>query len=105
MQFLLNTDQHIHGDQRLTEIAEDTVKSALGPLVGRLTRVEVHLRDVNGQKGGPDDIHCVIEARPEGLQPHSVSHAEANVAAALKGAARKLRTHLDSEFGRLEARR
>ncbi|MFA5582069.1 MAG: HPF/RaiA family ribosome-associated protein [Paracoccaceae bacterium] len=105
MQFLLNTDQHIHGDQRLAEIAEDTVTAALGPLVNRLTRVEVHLRDVNAQKGGADDIRCVIEARPEGLQPHSVSHDEATVAAALKGAARKLRSHLDSEFGRLETRR
>jgi len=104
MQFQLNTDANIQGDERLAEVAETTVTSALGHLTGRLSRIEVHLVDVNGAKGGTDDIRCTIEARPEGMQPQTVTHNDANVDAALRGAAKKIRSLLDSEFGKLERR-
>ena len=104
MQFQLNTDANIQGDERLAEVAEATVTSALGHLTGRLSRIEVHLVDVNGAKGGADDIRCTIEARPEGMQPQTVTHNDANVDAALRGAAKKIRSLLDSEFGKLERR-
>jgi len=64
----------------------------------------VHLNDVNAQKGGADDIRCVVEARPEGMKPLAVTHHDATVEAALKGGARKLRALLDSEFGKLDRR-
>jgi hypothetical protein len=64
----------------------------------------VHLSDVNGAKGGADDIHCTVEARPEGMQPQTVTHNDANVDAALRGASKKLRALLDSEFGKLGRR-
>lgn len=101
MQFQLNTDTNIQGDDRLAEAAETTVTSALGHLTDRLTRVEVHLADVNGAKGGADDIRCTVEARPEGMQPQAVTHNDENVESALRGAARKIRALLDSEFGKL----
>jgi len=104
MQFQLNTDANIQGDERLAEVAEATVTSALGHLTGRLSRIEVHLVDVNAAKGGTDDIRCTIEARPEGMQPQTVTHNDANVDAALRGAAKKIRSLLDSEFGKLERR-
>ncbi|MBC7165551.1 MAG: HPF/RaiA family ribosome-associated protein [Roseovarius sp.] len=104
MQFQLNTDADIQGDERLAEVAEATVTSALGHLTGRLSRIEVHLVDVNGAKGGTDDIRCTIEARPEGMRPQTVTHNDANVDAALRGAAKKIRSLLDSEFGKLERR-
>jgi hypothetical protein len=59
---------------------------------------------VNGAKGGADDIHCTVEARPEGMQPQTVTHNDANVDAALRGASKKLRALLDSEFGKLGRR-
>lgn len=104
MQFQLNTDSNIEGDDRLAEVAENTVVAALGHLKDRLTRVEVHLADVNAAKGGDDDIRCTIEARPEGMLPQAVTHADANVEAALRGAAKKIRNLLDSEFGKLGRR-
>lgn len=100
MQFQLNTDSNIHGDARLAEAAETAVTNALGHLTARLSRVEVHLVDVNGAKGGPDDIRCTIEARPEGMKPQTVTHADADVAAALRGAGKKIRALLESEFGK-----
>lgn len=104
MQFQLNSDSNIQGDDRLTEIAETSVVSALGHLANRLTRIEVHLSDVNAAKGGADDILCTVEARPEGMQPQIVKHSDENVEAALRGAARKMRTLLESEFGKLSSR-
>jgi len=104
MQFQLNTDANIQGYERLAEVAESTVTSALGHLADRLSRVEVHLVDVNAAKGGADDIRCTIEARPEGMQPQTVTHNDANVDAALRGAAKKIRSLLDSEFGKLDRR-
>jgi hypothetical protein len=104
MQFQLNTDAHIQGDDRLAEVAEQTVGSALGHLTARLSRIEVHLADVNAAKGGSDDIRCTIEARPEGMRPQTVTHADATVDAALRGGAKKMRALLDSEFGKLGRR-
>ena len=104
MQFQLNTDANIQGDDRLAEVAETIVTSALGHLTERLSRIEVHLADVNGAKGGNDDIRCTVEARPEGMQPQTVTHSDANVDAALRGAAKKVHSLLDSEFGKLERR-
>lgn len=104
MQFQLNTDANIQGDDRLAEVAEQTVASALGHLTERLTRIEVHLADVNADKGGSDDIRCTIEARPEGMQPQTVTHNDATVEEALRGGARRLRSLLDSEFGKLGRR-
>jgi hypothetical protein len=104
MQFQFNTDANIQGNERLAEVAEAAVTSALGHLTDRLSRIEVHLADVNSAKGGADDIRCTIEARPEGMQPQTVTHHDANVEAALRGAARKIRALLDSEFGKLGRR-
>ncbi|MCZ0812344.1 HPF/RaiA family ribosome-associated protein [Roseovarius sp. EGI FJ00037] len=105
MQFQLNTDSHILGDERLAQIAESAVTSALGHLTDRLSRIEVHLVDVNGAKGGADDIKCTIEARPEGMQPQTVTHSDADVETAMRGAGKKLRALLDNEFGKLDKRR
>jgi len=104
MKVQLNTDANIQGDERLAEVAEDAVVSALGHLTSRLSRIEVHLADVNAAKGGPDDIRCTIQARPEGMQPQTVTHSDANVEAALRGGAKKIRALLDSEFGKLGRR-
>ncbi|MCZ0813252.1 MAG: HPF/RaiA family ribosome-associated protein [Pseudomonadota bacterium] len=104
MQFQFNTDSSIEGNEELAASAEEIVTSALGHLSDRLSRVEVHLVDANGAKGGADDIHCTIEARPEGLQPQTVSHADADIPAALRGGGKKIRALLESEFGKLSRR-
>ena len=104
MHIQVNTDRNIQGDQRLEEIAVQIVTQAVANLAPRLTRIEVHLQDENAHKSGPDDILCQLEARPEGMRPMSVTHNDANVEAALRGAGRKLKALLDSEFGKLDRR-
>lgn len=104
MQFQLNTDANIQGAEKLADEAEAVVTSGLGHLTDRLSRIEVYLVDVNGAKSGAQDIRCTIEARPEGMQPQTVTHHDASVDAAVRGAAKKIRSLLDSEFGKLGRR-
>lgn len=67
----------------------------------RLTRVEVHIRDVNGPRSGTDH-RCTIEARPAGLTPVAVTEDAENVNDALKGALIKMNHLLSSTFGKKE---
>jgi len=105
MQIKINTDNNIQGDERLKDVARGLVEQGLGHVLARLTRVEVHLQDENAHKGGSDDIRCMIEARPEGLAPQAATHNDADIEAAVRGAAKKLRNLLESEFGKLDPRR
>ncbi|GAA6182235.1 hypothetical protein NBRC116594_36730 [Shimia sp. NS0008-38b] len=105
MQIQVNTDNFIHGDTRVIEVAERAVTQDLDHLSERLTRIEVHLKDQNADKHGPDHIRCTLEARPRGMGPMSAHHDAADISAALKGAAKKLRSRLSSEFGRADQHR
>ncbi len=105
MQIQVSTDNTIHGDQRVIEVAEGAVAQDLGHLSERLTRVEVHLKDQNADKHGPEHIRCTMEARPRGLGPISSHHDAADISAALKGAAKKLRGRLSAEFERRDPHR
>lgn len=96
----VNTDSSIKGDERLQEIVEGIVNETLGRFRDDITRVEVHLADENGPKGGPDDKRCTMEARVRGLQPAAVTHRAAELRDAISGAARKLQASLDSTIGR-----
>ena len=104
MQIQVNTGNNITGSEALTRQVEGVVEGALGRFGGRVTRVEVHLNDVNGPKGGDDDHRCQMEARLDGLQPVSVTEQAATLDQALSGAAKKLQRTLDSTLGKLRDR-
>lgn len=103
MQIQINTDRHIEGDQRLRESVEATVSSALGRFGDRITRVEVHLSDVNADKGGRD-TRCVMEARVAGLKPVTVDELADGPDEATREAAGKLQRALETRLGRLGRR-
>ncbi len=96
-----NTDNRITGDEALAAQAEDIITSRLGRFSSKLSRVEVHVSDVNGPRGGSDDIECTIEARPEGGKPVTVKGNGGQVDGALRDATDKMQTMLDSHFGKL----
>jgi len=97
-----NTDHTIHSRAPLTAEVEAAVRSALSHHQNRISRVEVHLSDENGGKSGGNDIRCVMEARPAGLQPVAVTHHAAELVEAVDGAAEKLKAVLDHTLGRLQ---
>ncbi|MBC3954754.1 MULTISPECIES: HPF/RaiA family ribosome-associated protein [Pseudomonas] len=105
MQIQVNSDNHIESSIRLEEWVRTTVESTLEHYDEYLTRVEVHIRDENGDKPGPHDIKCQMEARPKGHQPISVSHKADTVDQAVDGAAVKLEHALEHLFGKLRGKR
>jgi len=98
----INTDHTIHGHDPLTAEIEATVRRSLSHHEGRLSRIELHLSDENGAKSGGNDIRCVMEARPAGLQPVAVAHHAGELADAVTGAAQKLNAALETTFGKLQ---
>ena len=105
MQIQVNSDNHIQGDIRLQEWVRTVVESAVEHYQEDLTRVEVQLGDENGQKSGPDDMRCQMEARPKGHQPISVTHKAETLDLAVDGAAEKLSHALEHLFGKLRNKR
>lgn len=100
MQIQTNTDRNIAGSEALTAKANAIVEAALARFSDQITRVELHLSDENGARGGAEDKRCMMEARLEGRQPIAVTHHAATVEQALHGAADKLKQSIESTFGR-----
>jgi ribosome-associated translation inhibitor RaiA len=101
MQVQFNTDESIEGREALGRHAEDVVRKELDRFTGQVTRVEIHLRDVNSEKFGENDKHCLMEARIAGRQPIAVTEQAATLHQAIDGAARKLKRSLDTTLGKL----
>lgn len=103
MQIQVSTDRHIEGGDPLVREVEETVAGPLERFGDRITRVEVHLSDVNAQKGGRD-TRCVMEARVAGLDPVAVDALATDVGQAIHDAAGKLTRALDTRLGKLGQR-
>jgi hypothetical protein len=84
--------------ERLSRVVEDS----LSPYGERITRVEMHLADVNADKGGAMDKRCALEARAANLQPIAVTHQAQSLAVAIDGALEKLTHALSHALGKLE---
>jgi ribosome-associated translation inhibitor RaiA len=104
MQIQVNSDNHIESSIRLEEWVRTTIESTLEHYEEHLTRVEVYLKDENGDKPGPHDLSCRLEARPKGHQPLSVLHKADTLEQAIDGAAVKLEHALEHLFGKLQGK-
>ncbi|MGQ5702243.1 HPF/RaiA family ribosome-associated protein [Sandaracinobacteroides sp. A072] len=99
MDFQFNTANDITGDDDVRARVEASIRQKLARIAEDITRVELHVRDFNGQRGGTDK-RAVLEIRPRGYDPISVSHDAATVDLAANGAADKALTAFDREMGR-----
>jgi len=102
MQIQLNSDSSVAVDQSVSEETHSILRGQLDRFATHLTRLEVHLSDINGERGGGDDKRCLLEARPSGRDPVVVTHDGPSIALATRGAAQKMNRLLTSLFGRLE---
>ena len=102
MQVLVNSDHHIVGGEDLTERVRGVVEGRLERFDGRITRVEVHLNDLNSLKLGERDKRCVMEARVGGMKPIAVSHEAPTLTEAIHVAADKLERAIERALGKLE---
>ena len=81
------------------EMVREELHKALGRFDHRVTRVEVHVRDVNGPKSGTDK-QCTLEARLGGLAPMAATADAVDLAAAVTGAAGKLRRMIQRDLSK-----
>ncbi len=101
MQIQINTTNEVDGRAALLSHAEDQVRQRLSRFESRLTRIEMHLGDENGARNTAGDKRCVLEARPTGLAPVTVTDHGNTLEAAMGGALKKMVNSLETTFGKL----
>jgi len=94
MKIQVNGDHNILVNADLRHFVEHEVGRLLERFAMRLTRVEVHLTDVDNKKTGKRDKRCLVEARPAGARPLTVSARAVNTPYAVDEALRKMRSCL-----------
>lgn len=104
MQIHVHTDSNIDGRTRVTSYVEREVTAALSRFSDLVQRIEVHLSDESAGKAVGAPIRCMVEARPAGQMPVTVTHHGHSPDEALDGALHKLTRLLESDTGRLEDR-
>ena len=90
----------VKSSDSVTNYAITEARAALERFAERVTRVEIHLKDMNGPKAGIDS-RCTIEVRLAGLQPMAVDHTAADFHQAIDGAAQKLQRAVEHRLDRL----
>lgn len=88
MQVLMSWGNIQHSDA-VEAHTEERVRKALHRFADRVTRVEVHVNDLNGPKAGLD-MRCMMEARLAGMQPIAVEHTAFDLYDAINGSAERL---------------
>lgn len=104
MQFQFNSDNRISVDANVAEQMETLVRGRLGHLSDRLSRVEVHVGDVNGPRGG-EDVRCAVELRPTGMQPISATDEAKSVESAVASATDKALSAFNRQIGKQTTRK
>lgn len=102
MQIQYNTDKTINGDVRNNDFFTSFIAEELSRFEIHITRIEVYVSDENGEKEGPDDKQCKMEARLKGRKPILVSSNGDTVRKAVSGATSKLKSALEKIIGKIQ---
>ena len=101
MQIQVNHDNRVRLTGDTADRLSQTVEDALAKYAERITRVEMHLGDMNAGKGGADK-RCVLEARMANLAPIAVTHHAETLNLAIDGALERLDHAISRAIGKLE---
>ncbi len=104
MNIQVNTDHNTEGSQELTHFIESSLREHFERYKNAITRIEVHLSDVNAGKTSANDKRCLLEARVANRQPVVVSHNSDTIHQAFEAASQKLLRSLDTMVGKLTDR-
>jgi ribosome-associated translation inhibitor RaiA len=102
MQVQFNIDSNIEGHERTENYFKPILAEALRRYDDKITTLEIHLSDENGEKSSTDDKRCLIEARVANIKPIAVTNHSDTVEKAIKGAVEKLKHALEHSFGKLQ---
>jgi hypothetical protein len=100
MKIQVNSDKSISIDSTLVSALEDEVSRVLSRFATKLTRVEVHLSDIDSSKTGQPDKRCLIEVRPTGGKPLTTIATTAATESSVSEALKKMQRSLTTFFGR-----
>jgi ribosome-associated translation inhibitor RaiA len=100
MRIQVNSDKTINVDASLKRSVKDQSRSALDRFAKNLTRVEIHLSDIDNKKTGRADKRCLIEVRPAGDRPLVASATAMTIESAVDEALRKMKRSLTTFFGK-----
>lgn len=101
MTIQFNTDNNTSASEEFRAPLVIMISEGLSRFSNQLSRLEVHLTDENGPKDGVNDKRCLIEARPEGMQPVAVTFHSDTYESSVEGAIEMLATSLDTIFRRV----
>lgn len=104
MTIQINSDNNLTVHEEFRAQLQDQISEELSRYSEHITRLEVHLSDENSHKDALNDKRCIIEARLEGIKPIAVTNIANNHEQAVEGAIEKLKSALDTKFGRLNNR-
>jgi hypothetical protein len=104
MLFQFNSDNHVHGDTGVEARIQSLVEARLCNVQHRLSRVEVHVGEINGPRGGIDK-RCAVELRPNGLDPVTATETADTVEQAAAGATDKALVAFQRVIGRATNRK
>lgn len=103
MKVQINTDKNIEGSARLESYFAAETEKSLERFQDKITRVEIHFGDENGEKFSLHDKKCVIEVRPVKLQAITVTDHADTLEKAFSGALAKAKKSLTSTFEKIKA--
>ncbi|MRX66473.1 Sigma 54 modulation protein / S30EA ribosomal protein [Flavobacterium resistens] len=103
MKIQINTDKNIDGHARLESYFSGELEKGLARFEDKITRIEVHFGDENGEKFSLQDKKCVIEVRPQKLQPITVTEHAETLEKAFSGALSKIKKSLTTTFEKQKA--
>ena len=95
MNIEIRTDKNIQNSDRLITYVRDELNQEFQRQSERITQFSVHISDENGDKGGDNDIRCMIEVKAAGLKPVVVTHKGKNIDTSLRGAIDRVKRSLE----------
>ena len=98
MKIQINTDKNIEGHERLAAYFSEELEKGLARFEEKITRIEVHFGDENGEKFSLNDKKCVMEVRVANLQPLTVTDHSDTLEKAFSGALAKAKKSLTTTF-------
>lgn len=106
MDIRFNSDNAINGSADMARAVEDRLTERLETRFGsRLTTIEVHVRDVDGDSNRSDGVEARLEARPRNGDPIFVAERGEKPLEAFNAALGTLVNRLDTVFGKADRHR
>lgn len=100
MKIQVNSDKTIPMGARLAAWIETDANRLLDRFGSRLTRVEIHLSDIDNKKSGRPDKRCLVEVRPSGSKPLTATALATTTESAVTSALGKMQRSLTTFYGR-----